>query len=199
MAAALYVGCIGNEENADNELRRCATITGLDIPNLNYEITRDLNQVMGINFCTEIRESLAARQKCAIASPEDGRIILDPRMYLPPEQLFVKLAHEYAHIVYNHVSEPEYLEGLLEWDNCSYMPRFNEMEKEADHFAGYLAAVSGRRINEGIFFLTDGVNDRYFYPTTCYVHDLPDCVAEHYTNEERVEQFTNGYNEYSSE
>lgn len=196
LAAALYAGCVGGNADIESE-PRCSTVTGLGIPNINNEISNLIQETMGFSFCTDIGDSLAAREKCAIASPYDGKILLDPRMYLSEGQMFVKIAHEYAHILYGHILEEEYTEALLAWDNCVYMPRFNEMEREADHFAGYLTAATERRHqNDGIRFLTDGGNNNYHdRPTSCQKNDMPDCVSEYYTNEQRVEEFMAGYNE----
>ena len=195
LAATLYAGCVGSSADIESE-PRCSTITGLGIPTINNEISDAIQETMGFGFCTDIGESLAARERCMIASPYDGSIIFDPMGYLPEGQMFVKIAHEYAHILYNHIDEREYAETLLAWDNCVYMPRFNEMEREADHFAGYITAVAGKHQNDGIRFLTDAGNNRFHTrATSCQLNDMPDCVVEHYTNEQRVEEFMAGYNE----
>lgn len=194
LAAALS-GCVGEDAGIESE-PRCATITGLGVYEINNEISSLINEAMGFGFCTNIRSSLAAREKCAITSPYDGDIILDPRMYLNEGQLFVKIAHEYGHIFYNHINEREYTEALLAWDNCVYMPRFNEMEMEADYFAGYIVAASGKRSDDGLAFVTDTAQRPSRYPTSCQLDDLPVCVSEYYTNEQRADVFMNGYNQY---
>lgn len=60
----------------------------------------------------------------------------------------------------------------------------------------YDQGASGRNTQEGIRFLPDAGNDRYHtYATSCQKDDMPDCVSEYYTNEQRVEEFMAGYNE----
>ncbi len=188
LAAALTYGC--QDDFNKNEAPKEETCEESDLKSLNDEASLALEEYTGVSDCVNLVYSPLASKKYGLVLESGGPIYLDQNFVESPlsdDVMFSIIAHEYGHVFYRDPYYQPYIEYLTSDNICADISSIDDLEGKADYFSGVLTAVAGRPAEPLIDFIESISDPESFWGNPC--------VQQVYSNDERVENFSAGYQE----